>query len=66
MICFIYNSISENPACKRTIKSQNWFAKYWFKDTEKNNFSGDSVGNAWSLILKDMPPTMFDGLEKSK
>ncbi|PSV70977.1 hypothetical protein CTM77_10025 [Photobacterium phosphoreum] len=38
---------------------------YWFKDTEKNNFSGDGVGNAWSLILKDMPPTMFDGLAKN-
>ncbi|PSW80260.1 hypothetical protein CTN07_20105 [Photobacterium damselae] len=35
---------------------------YWFKDTNKNNFTGDGVGNSWSLILKDMPPTMFNGL----
>ncbi|WP_419182543.1 hypothetical protein [Photobacterium piscicola] len=31
---------------------------YWFKDIEKNNFSGDGVGNAWSLILKDIPSTV--------
>ncbi len=37
---------------------------YWFKDTEKNNFTGDGVGNAWSLILKNKSPTMFSGLIK--
>ncbi|WP_305818940.1 hypothetical protein [Photobacterium leiognathi] len=37
---------------------------YWFKDTKENNFTGDGVGNAWSLILKDKAPTMFSGLTK--
>lgn len=37
---------------------------YWFKDTPRNNFTGDGVNDAWSLILEGQPPTMFSGFER--
>ncbi|EEO7019644.1 hypothetical protein G6216_004617 [Salmonella enterica subsp. enterica serovar Virchow] len=38
---------------------------YWFKDSNKNNFTGSGVGNAWSLVMKGKSPTMFSGISSN-
>lgn len=36
---------------------------YWFKDSVSNNFTGDGVGDAWSLIVEGENPTIFTGMK---
>ncbi|MCG3863400.1 MULTISPECIES: hypothetical protein [unclassified Photobacterium] len=59
-----YGGVYNNELHKLQLTYDGLPVYYWFKDTAKNNFTGDGVGKAWALIEQGKTPINFSGLNK--